>query len=1015
MSPRSLSSRALGALTTRSRRGVRVAMALLGAATLALGLAAPAGAVTGVITVAATGSFDSLPAGATVAGVVSPSGAQQFDYSFTATCDAAACPASGDTYTWSFGDGTSATSSTTPNASHAYAATGVYTATLTVTSSTGAGQSSVTVLVSPRFADADASTNTAGDAAPADRAAIWTVAAYQIMGGCTGATGARGLGTQSRSSFCPTPTVNAAAPTLDAPSVTNGATGQSCLSTATGVSSSFLIPPYENCGLDPAAFLLADSAAGNPAGDPLNGCGVACQAALLAGGYMTSGGSLVLPTNDCGAGWTVSLRGDYATPVAGVPDGCVSRGQFFQYLVTALEGGGSSAQIASELATQGTVSAATACPGDASTLTGSPYAAFVERASALGLTTTWMGTTDCNLSAPITKGEAYQILAQATGTPAATTCSGYRDLTDETLGHGTATPDPNCLSDLALVAAGVPVVDSTTCVDGGGGSCFNAYDPLSRGGLATLLASLVVGLPTPSVATYTPTSWTAPTDAVAAYDGAVIQSGPNGYYELNDLTSAAFDASGHNAYGAYVGSTTHASTGPVVGTEAGSVTLGGSGYVAVPAPYSGSGSTTTSLWFDTTSANGVLLAGQSGAVGTTPQSSTAWLYLRNGRLYAGRTDLATAQSVADGNWHMVTLVTTSSAVSLYLDGQLVGSSKAGDTPVAMADNQVGVGYEGGAWTYFSGSIADVATWASALSTTTIDGLWTASGAPAAWSTPWDVYANTVFASGPAAFWRLNGANGTGCSAAAGSTICDQSSTGATLAVASGSYGGCGAVAGAATGVASQTGAGPTNDTTSQEIDGNLGPCVASGSAALASGSVNAATLEAWVKPETSPSSGGSSPQYVVETGSSAGQLILSVNSACESYQAGGASFEIAGPSGEACVSVAGALTPGSWTHLVAVWSDPSDLPATSSQMTLYVNGVAATTTSLPAGTAPSGPLALSSESVGGDPSSSATDLFGASGQRGAVADVAVYSQALSATQVKTHYCAATTNVATTSC
>lgn len=981
------------------------------------GGAVPVGAVTGVISVVASGSFDSLPGGATVAGVVSPAGAQQFPYSFTATCNGAACATTGYTYTWSFGDGASTTSTSSAGASHAYAAPGVYTATLTVSSSTGYGTGSVRVLVSPRFSDADASTNTAGDASPPDRAAIWTVAAYQIMTACRGATTSLGAPSQSRGAFCVSPTPNPQAAALSESSVTNGATGVSCL-TAASLGPSYVLPPYENCGLDPSAFLTLGSGA---SGNPLNTCGSTCESALVAANQMSSGGALLLNTANCGDGWVAQQQGTNYSAIPGVENGCVSRGQFYQALVTALYGGTPTTGSPLSFSSSQLASAASACPGDAASLSGSPYASYVERAAALGLTTTWLGTTSCDLNAPITKGEAYRIIAQATGTPNATSCSGYRDLTDETLGHGAVTPDPQCLADLALVATGVPVVDSTTCVDGGGGTCFNPYDPLSRGGLATLLASLVNGLPTPTGVAYNPSNWTANVDASALYNGYVIQSSPSAFYELNDTSSAAYDASGNNAYGTYAGTFSHGAPGPLAGTSAGSVGLSGSGYVQIPSPYGGTGGTTTTLWFQSTG-NGPLIAGQSAPVGGSPNSSVVYLALRGGRLVTGmvnRTSAlgsngpASAQVVNDGNWHQVTYVTSATGtLSLYLDGNLIAQSTASDSRPATTYAQIGAGYSAGTWSYFTGLIAGVATWGSALSSSQVRGLWSASGR----SNPWGVFAGQLTTPTPWGAWRMNGAATTGCTPAtgAGGVICGVGSPGPALTIATGSASTCGAVAGTGAMAANQTGSGPTNDTTSQEIQGRLGPCVASSGTPFSG--VSAFTLSAWVKFETGPASSSGTPSDVISAVTGSQHTSLSVNSSCENYAAGGLSLEISNGSWLVCATAASVLTtPGAWYQVTAVWNDPTNSPLAPSQITLYVNKASATLTTKAIGTPTSGPINLGPVTVGGSASNAAYDLFGGTSQRGALADVAIYSTALSANQITTQYCAALDNVATTAC
>ena len=996
------------------QRALRSAVtSILAIVVAVLGLQVAAGAVTGIVVVAANGSFDSLAAGTTVAGVVSPSGAQQFNYSFSATCDGATCPSSGSSYVWNFGDGSSVTSTSSAAATHAYATTGVFTATFTDSSSTGYGTGTVTVLVSPRFSDADASTNTAGDAAPADRAAIWTVAAYQIMASCGQVSGTVGSASQNRPAFCARPSAGSGASAIIAKSSnTNGGTTASCFNAVSGV----VIPPYENCGLSPAAFLLADSSVGAAAGNPLNRCGAVCQAALASDNELNSAGNLVVGPTNCGDGWTSQQEGSFYTAVSGVESGCVSRGQFFQALVNALDNGPSVSGLGVTFTASQLSSASAACPGDSSSLINSPYAQDVERANFLGLTTTWMGTTNCNLSAPITKGEAYQILAAATGTPAASTCAGYRDLTDETLGNGTLTPDPQCLSDLALVATGVPVVDSSTCATGGG-TCFNAYDPLSRGGLATLLASLVNGLPNPTNIAYSPTSWTQSVDNTSIYNGNVIQSGPSSYYELNDSVGGAFDASGGGAYGLYDGTYTQSAGGPLAGATKGSVTLSGAGYVSVPSPFSSSAGATTSLWFNTTG-NGPLLAGQNGPVGGgAPGGVTNYLSIVGGLLVTGMANTSTglgdngpasSEVVNDGTWHQVVYVTSATGgLSLYLDGNLIAKSSASDTWPATTYAQVGAGRVSGAWSYFTGSIADVATWSSALSGASVSSLYASSNA----TNPWGVYATTTNASSPVGFWKLDGSNSAGCTQSSGpsGTSCDASGHANSLSWTSGSNTSCGTIAG--TNNVTQTSSGPTNATYAQEIKNGSAGCVGTSANTLAA--TSALSLQAWVKLESAPATSGAIA-HVIETGGT-DSATLTIDSSCKSYSANGVSFEIEGTGWLACVTAAALPVTNKWYEITGTWSGTSGTAVGVGQMQLYVNGVALTTTSVVIGTGDSAPLTLGSVIVGGSTTNSASNLFTQSSDRGALADVAVFASALSPTLVSTSYCAAKVNSALTSC
>ncbi len=158
----------------------------------------------------------------------------------------------------------------------------------------------------------------------------------------------------------------------------------------------------------------------------------------------------------------------------------------------------------------------------------------------------------------------------------------------------------------------------------------------------------------------------------------------------------------------------------------------GSSYVSLPnGLINGSpGSETLEASFQTFS-GGVILGYQSVSAGTntSPDSFVPTLYVgTDGKLYGGSYDLTTYTpelvtsigAVNDDLWHTVALVADGLAgtITLYLDGQLVGSLSA---PLAFIDsgfNQVGTGYTTFApsgWYGFVGQIADVRIFSEARS------------------------------------------------------------------------------------------------------------------------------------------------------------------------------------------------------------------------------------------------------------------------------------------------------------
>ncbi len=153
---------------------------------------------------------------------------------------------------------------------------------------------------------------------------------------------------------------------------------------------------------------------------------------------------------------------------------------------------------------------------------------------------------------------------------------------------------------------------------------------------------------------------------------------------------------------------------------------------------SGESYQSVSLWFKTTTANGVLFSYQSSplSAGTTTGSYTPSLYIGSdgklhGEFWQGSiAPMATSATVTDGNWHQATLTAAGNTQTLYLDGVQQGTSLAGTVSVsAQANDYIGAGFLGGNWpneanyqksgttgyaTYFTGDISDVAFWTRPL-------------------------------------------------------------------------------------------------------------------------------------------------------------------------------------------------------------------------------------------------------------------------------------------------------------
>ncbi len=131
-----------------------------------------------------------------------------------------------------------------------------------------------------------------------------------------------------------------------------------------------------------------------------------------------------------------------------------------------------------------------------------------------------------------------------------------------------------------------------------------------------------------------------------------------------------------------------------------------------------------------TTGGGVILGYQSVSPysgGYPSDGSVSLLYVgTDGKLYSGSSDSASGSAfqvnsnapVNDGQWHNVALVLDGSArtVTLYLDGQLVGSASGSFPSISGSFDQVGIGFANGrpatygGWYGFEGQISDVRVW-----------------------------------------------------------------------------------------------------------------------------------------------------------------------------------------------------------------------------------------------------------------------------------------------------------------
>ncbi|WP_157032505.1 LamG-like jellyroll fold domain-containing protein [Kitasatospora cheerisanensis] len=267
----------------------------------------------------------------------------------------------------------------------------------------------------------------------------------------------------------------------------------------------------------------------------------------------------------------------------------------------------------------------------------------------------------------------------------------------------------------------------------------------------------------------------------AAYDGAVVDAHPTGYWRLNDtagnqmaelLTSQALTQN----QGTY-SNTTQAAGGPYATGNTNATTFNGTtSAVRLPAnaaPRVGN-TATVEVWFKTANA-GVIYSYQSDPLGSTPATSTPVLYVGtdgklHGQVWNGdkNNTIASATTVNDNAWHMATLVIGYTSGNyfqqLYLDGTATGNRITGPTKYSSTQySYLGAGSATG-WPsapadangHFTGQIADLSYYGYALDTTIIGRHYTAATAPAGEAVTQSAnYRTSVIGSVPEAYWRLN--------------------------------------------------------------------------------------------------------------------------------------------------------------------------------------------------------------------------------------------------------------------
>jgi hypothetical protein len=228
------------------------------------------------------------------------------------------------------------------------------------------------------------------------------------------------------------------------------------------------------------------------------------------------------------------------------------------------------------------------------------------------------------------------------------------------------------------------------------------------------------------------TSAVTPTGSASTYDSTVLSAKPSVFYRLADTDSGAMaDSSGNGATGVYTAQATLGQSGPLASDTATSISSNGAGPAASGDPslplYASS--RTIEGWINTTSGGNEYLAGY----GTDSTAEGFAVIVQPNAVYVqGYNDDLTFTSTAaldNGSWHFIVVTTNGTSATAYVDGVSLGTqsfSTTLDTLPASQGLEIGAGTQG-CCGYYSGDLADIAVFPSALTAAQVSAEWTASG------------------------------------------------------------------------------------------------------------------------------------------------------------------------------------------------------------------------------------------------------------------------------------------------
>ena len=461
---------------------------------------------------------------------------------------------------------------------------------------------------------------------------------------------------------------------------------------------------------------------------------------------------------------------------------------------------------------------------------------------------------------------------------------------------------------------------------------------------------------------------TATAGSVSDYARGVLEDGAADYWRLGESNGGtAIDWAGWSDISLGAG-VTRGAGGAINGDANTATAFNGTntGVGATQTQIQGPDTFTAEAWFNTTSSSGGKIIGFGNNATADSGSYDRHVYMDNaGRVIFGvyTGNAATLQSSAglnDGQWHQVVASMGSNGMVLYIDGKLIAK---------RADVTTGQPYSGfwriggdnlSGWpsrpasNYFQGSIDEVSIYPTVLGLSKVQNHFQASGRtlnlPAA---PADNYGKAIFQAGPDLYWRVGESNGT--------TAADSGAAGNTGTYVTGTaLGRPGAIAGV------------TN--TAVGFDGSSGllssdtqfsnPTVYSEELWFNTTTTNGGKLIGFGDSQTGLSSGYDRHVYMENSG----QLTFGVWT--------GQTNTITSPQ---------PYNDGSWHHMVATQS--------SDGMKLYVDGQQVGTNPQTAAQVYNGYWR-----VGGDRTWGPQPYFA-----GTIDEVAVYSSALSPSEVSTHF------------